>query len=294
MALDGLARTLEVLANGGSVPASRLTKSTIDELRPLLECDAIRWGRRGAGRRLEVQHLAAVERFIAIRFPSGTGGTRAVDLAPKAAAVANFADAHRGVADKSIVLVRAFEGLRADCNGVAVSLAALTQQAGVAGLLLGAGRRWHMTGVLGLVENLELFLESGPRDFGEQLDGYLYYGGRIPRRVLAWLAAEEMSECTLLHLPDYDPVGLDSYLATTTACPGRVRLYVPSDLKQLAHRYGKATLLTDSPAVWRRVCSSREPSVRGVVDVLNEVTKGLEQEALRIHRAELGPTATEA
>ena len=63
---------------------------------------------------------------------------------------------------------------------------------------------------------------------------------------------------------------------------------MPINLRELTGRYGKASLLTDSPDVWRRVRSTENEVVRDVVTILNEMGKGLEQEALLVHgRAEM-------
>jgi hypothetical protein len=283
MALDGFARVLEILARGESVPASRIAKSTLEALRSLIESGAVTWQRSGAGSRLVVQDVATVGRFMAAQFPSGTRGIDDLELSPKATAVANFADAHRGVSDKSVVLLRGFGDMRLDCGGTAFPLQPISETAGLAAIVVADDRPWSARATIGLVENLELFLEAERTAIGIAVDAYIYYGGRMPRRVLAWLASSEMAGCRLIHLPDYDPVGLDSFLSLAASCPERAELHVPINLRELTDRYGKASLLTDSPDVWRRVRSTENDVVREVVTILNDLGKGLEQEALLVH-----------
>lgn len=284
MALDGLARTLELLVRGDPVPASRIAKGTLETLRPLIETGAVEWRRSGGGSRLVVEDTGAVERFIAAQYPSGIHGIDDLELSPKARAVANFADAHRGVSNKSVLLLRGFGDARLECRGTVFELARISSQAGVAAIVLSDDRPWQASATIGLVENLELFLEVERTALGTEVDAYIYYGGRMPRRVLAWLASSQMKDCRLIHLPDYDPVGLDTFLSLDACCPGRAELHVPVNFREMTARYGKARLLTDSPGVWRRVRSTQHDVVRRVVGVLNDEGKGLEQEVLRVGR----------
>jgi hypothetical protein len=80
-------------------------------------------------------------------------------------------------------------------------------------------------------------------------------------------------------------VGLDEFLRLKTAVGDRASLHLPANLRDLVSQYGRPELLRDSEAVLKRLRAASDPDVRQVVNILNEIGCGLEQEALLIDRS---------
>jgi hypothetical protein len=83
-------------------------------------------------------------------------------------------------------------------------------------------------GRVALVENLECFLRM--EAIIPDVPLVINSAGRISDRLIACLARSHFEAPPLLHLPDYDPVGLGDYLRLREALAGRVSLFVPSDI----------------------------------------------------------------
>jgi hypothetical protein len=149
---------------------------------------------------------------------------------------------------------------------------------GVASFVLTDEIRWGYTGPMALVENLEAFLHF--EQLGVNAPVACYSGGRLSRRVLAWLAGPAMEGATYLHCGDYDPVGVQEYLRIKEACPGRTTLYAPSNLETLVRQYGRKTLIRDSLSVLNHLRDSIDPTVQQIVDIMERTGMGLEQEVL--------------
>lgn len=94
-----------------------------------------------------------------------------------------------------------------------------------------------------LVENLECFLAA--ETLGTAATLALYSDGRVSERLITCLARSQFGKTPLLHLPDYDPVGLDDYLRLKQQLGERVRLFVPSDLEQRFERFSARSLITE-------------------------------------------------
>ena len=158
-------------------------------------------------------------------------------------------------------------------------LAALTAAHDLAGVLISPSDPWQFTGVLALVENIELFMHV--EAVVPAIDAALWTAGRCDRRLLDWIAS--MPGVSVVHVGHYDPVGLDEYLRVRTALPeGRVALFVPADLEERLMKYGKSDLLLKSLPVLERVRRDAPEEVQRVLDVIDRHGKGLEQEALLI------------
>jgi hypothetical protein len=156
-------------------------------------------------------------------------------------------------------------------------VAHLTELAGVAALRL-EDRQWRYSGVLAIVENLEVFWNVEKLETGAQLA--LYAQGRLSGRILNWLSSPAMAQAQIIHCGDYDPVGLDEYLRLKIACPERSKLYLPSNLEDLFSQYGKRDLLGCNTAVLARLRKTEDKEVRRVVKLMDRYGVGLEQEAL--------------
>ncbi len=89
----------------------------------------------------------------------------------------------------------------------------------------------------------------------------------------------------MLHLTDYDPVGLSDYLRLREALAGHVDLFVPSNLEERFAVFGNRKLIAEKPrnrALLEQVIGSAWPceQSRRVFELIKETGSGLEQECL--------------
>jgi hypothetical protein len=286
MALDALAERLQALLSHGALPSTALGARGRVLLRPLFDGGVLEERRAGGGRRIVVRDREALERFARTLYPSGLDGPGQSPedaLSPRCAAVAGLRDAKRargGSAEP--VLLRAFGAAELRRNGQASALslpvADWTARAGVAAIRLDDELSWGFAGAVAIVENLEVFLQV--ERLGLACDLAVYAGGRVSRRLLAWLASAAMAGSRYVHCGDYDPVGLDEYLRLLAACPGRVSLHLPDGLEEWLAAYGKADLLRVSASVLARVRKHSDPTARTLVGWMDRYGVGLEQELL--------------
>lgn len=279
MPLDPLAARLTELLEDGSIVASLLSPSMRKRLGPLFEFKALIEEKAGGGKRVLVRDREAVERWVLTNYPSGLHGTEE-DLPARAEAVANFRDSKAGRKLTLLPLfMRGFGNTVLKRRDETLPLASLTAAHELAGVLVDLTDPWRFEGTLALVENLELFRHV--EEVVPGIDAALWTAGRFDQRALNWIAG--MTDCRVLHVGDYDPVGLDEYLRLREALPrGRAALFVPSDFEHRLATYGKVDLLERSAAVLERVRREAPAEVRAVLEVMDRQGKALEQEGLLI------------
>jgi hypothetical protein len=112
----------------------------------------------------------------------------------------------------------------------------------------------------------------------------IYGQGRLSKRLLHWLANQANAKFSVLHLPDYDPVGLHDFERIRGSLGSRVRLYLPLNLEELFAKYSKRQLLgkRKSQVLLSKVRRSDSPDVQKVIGLIDKHNAGLEQEALLI------------
>ena len=284
--VDALAGRLGLLLVEGSLGASALSRPMRERLEPLFWTGALAETRAGAGKRVVLCDREAVARWIEVNYPSGLEGTSEA-LPPRAEGVANYRDSKAG---RPLVIrpvfMRGFGTTTLNRDQGRLPLAELTGSHDLAGVLVDPEDPWCLNGVLALVENLELFVHV--EEVVEGIDAALWTAGRLDQRVLDWIAS--MPSVQVLHLGDYDPVGLDEFLRVRTALPeGRAGLFVPSDFEERLVKYGKVDLLLRSVAVLERVRRDGPEEVQAVLAIIDRHGKALEQEALLISGADRGP-----
>jgi hypothetical protein len=278
---DGLITTLSKLLQEGSVAWSAVSATQERALRPLREGGVLVRERSGAGERLVVTNAGVLRRFAEQRYPSGLSSAMAADQQAEALSpadgVRHFRDAKRGRQQADVLLFRGRPGSSVRCNGAAVPVGQQTATTGVAAVVLEAGRRVSMNGTLAIIENQTAFLQA--EALGVTFDVALYGGGRLSGRVIEWLASPAMRSSTLVHCPDYDPVGLQEYEKLRACCGSRVRLHCPSNLEDLLQRYGKPSLYTKNRALLASM-NNAASETRAVAKLLERYGCGLEQEVL--------------
>lgn len=277
MAVDALAQKIGLLRSQGNLASSRLTDRDRTRLQSLFETGVLIEERSGAGKKVVVKNLAILDAFVQRYYPSGLEGSGDA-LTPRSRAVAEQRDSKKArETGPLVVLLRGFGNCELHTGEELLPVAHLTELAGVAALRL-EDRQWRYSGVLAIVENLEVFWNFEKLETGAQLA--LYAQGRLSGRILSWLSSPAMEQARIIHCGDYDPVGLDEYLRLKTACPERLELYLPSNLEDLFSRYGKRELLGSSAAVLARLRKTDDKEVGRVVKLMDRYGVGLEQEVL--------------
>ncbi len=287
---DPLIDKLRALVQKGAIPASSLSQRQRVRLAPLFESGVLEEQRAGAGRRVVVKAKETLLDFAEKLFPLGfeEKGDRTFEPCPslpRLEAVLCRRDAK--AADSTWahpLLLRGFGSARLLSKGPgqkSLPVADLTRLAGLSAIRIERPFKWFFEGQMAIVENLEVFLNF--ERLGLDMELVLYSGGRLSRLILAWLSSDIMARATVLHLGDYDPVGLSEYLRLKNAIGERARLYVPHHLKRLVRRFGKASLVTGQTGTLSRlrVCGHQE--VENLAELLEECGCGLEQEVLLYH-----------
>jgi hypothetical protein len=272
-------KLLALLADG-ALPASACSRAFLDFIAPLLDGGVLAWQRSGVGRRLAVCDGKALNNFCGLRFPNadlpdGVGS--------RAAAVGLFRDSKATANSESeIISVRVWREDALCKGGERVGAKAATIAHGMFSFPLTRECPYELRGQCALVENPAMFAAF------EQLHlkvGAVVYGhGRISNRTIDWLAQTTDGTFSLLHLPDYDPVGLSEFQRLRSRLGERVVLHLPPDLEMRFDRFSKRKLLAkrNSQVMLAKLRKSDSPEIRRVVELIDRYNAGLEQEALII------------
>ncbi len=272
---------LAALQENGAIPASQCGQAFLKLLAPLIQGGVLDWTRSGAGRKLVLNDAKALSEFCRQRFPDAalpaSGGSRV-------AGVARFRDTKAIRNDSAeIVSLRVWRDDALYKNGKPVGAAAATATHGVFSFLFTPDSSYELRGRCALVENPAVFTAF------EQLHlsvGAVIYGhGRISNRTLDWLARNGGSDFKLLHLPDYDPVGLSEFQRLHLLLGNRVVLHLPDDLEARFVQFSNLELVNkgNSQAMLAQLRHSDLPAIRRVVGLIDCHNAGLEQEALLLY-----------
>lgn len=268
----------EVLLNQGSLPRSACSRSLLEALRPLLDSYVVVEERSGAGRRLVVRDAPVAQDFFAQRYPDAAVFEGASN---RIVGAARFRDTKALSFNEPIpVCVRAWDGNVLFHGDQSVDAAAATTTHGVFAFLLYAQNPYTLRGACALVENPAVF--SCIERLNVPVHLAIYGQGRISTRLLDWLVSISAPCFTLLHLPDYDPVGLSEFGRLRARLGKRVRLHLPSDLSARFERFSNRSLLDkpNSRAVLVNLRRSPVPEISQVLELIERYNAGLEQEAL--------------
>jgi hypothetical protein len=106
--------------------------------------------------------------------------------------------------------------------------------------------------------------------------------GRASQRLVDWLSNLTAPGFSLVHLPDYDPIGLAEFERLYACLGERVSLYLPPKLDVLFTRYSNRKLLQKAKTrtIMGRLRGSRLADVQRVLKLIDSHNAGLEQEAL--------------
>ena len=247
-------------------------------LRPLIDSGVLVEGRSGAGRSLVVRDAVEAQSFFLQRYPASPPFEGA---SSRVIGVASFRNTKILPSNEPrLVCIRAWRNgvmFRADQS---VDAAAATAEHGVFAFLLGDPSPYSLHGTCALVENPAVFTDI------ERLSlpiGLAVYGhGRASNQLVGWLAQMTAKDFTLLHLPDYDPVGLSEFGRLRERLGERVRLHLPGDLPARFERFSNRSLLgkLNSRALLAKLRRSPIPEIQQVLELMDRHNAGLEQEAL--------------
>jgi hypothetical protein len=253
-------------------------------LRPLLDSAVIREERSGAGRRLVVRDSATAQAFISRRFPDAPVFPGA---SSRIASVAAYRDSKTLAREEpEVICARGWKigVLRREEENVEITRATATH--GIFSFLLGAkAETYSLQGPCALVENLSVLVHFERLALPAGLA--LWSRGRMSARLLDWLASQSAPDFRLMHLPDYDPVGLGEYARLRRRLGKRVELYTPADLAERFERFANPTLLdkANNRTLLINVRKSILPEIQAVVALIDRHNAALEQEALLIPAA---------
>ncbi len=278
--LDPFANHLNTLLQGKRIALSKISSQDRKKLQTLLESGVVEEKRVGAGRSIELCDYGALQAYACKEYPCGLEKQSGLNVTPRSSAVAHYRDAKKAISTDTEIL-QVCAGSRRNVlirDGQVLPLVEWCQTAGIAAIRLDDVLRWTGTGLISVVENLELFLHF--EKLGIESDLIYYAAGRISDRVLTWLSSPGMQSFQIVHFGDYDPVGVDEYLRLKRVCPDRVTMHVPDNIENLFSRYGKTALLEDSKSVLMRLRKEEDNTARQLVSLMDRYNCGLEQEIL--------------
>lgn len=266
------------LLAGGSLQASDCGQAFLKLVAPLLAGNVLAWQRSGAGRRLVANDADALKQFCQQQFPNAD---LPVNAGGRVSGVGRFRNTKATANDENeIVSLRVWRDEALCENGKPVGAAIATVTNGVFSFLLSKRHSYELRGHCALVENPAVFtaFEELDLDVGATVYGH----GRISGRLIDWLARTTDSGFQLIHLPDYDPVGLSEYQRLQSRLGSRVQLHLPTDLETRFARFSNRELLEkgNSQSVLAQLRRSALPAIQRVVQLIDRHNAGLEQEAL--------------
>ena len=271
---EQVARLLEV----GWLAKSKCSALLRQKLGPLLAAGVIVEDRFGAGRRLVVRDLAALRTFQLKEFPDCP---LPADTATRVLGVARFRDSKTFPNDTPVIVsVRAWREDAFRKEGQPTEAAAATARHGAFCVLLENDSSYSVHGACALVENPIVFARF--ESLGLPV-GLVFYGqGRISNRVLDWLGRTAGTDFTLLHLPDYDPAGLNEFERIRSRLGTRVRLHLPDHLSRAFEQFANRHLLEspNSQAMLAALRGLGSAETQQVLELIHRHNGGLEQEAL--------------
>jgi hypothetical protein len=269
------------LLETGALPRSQCGAGFVRCLKPLFDAGVVRWEKSAAGQKLNVLNGVAYESWFAQHFP-GTKVSSNLDLS-RIQGVAHFRDSKAVRSNLPIIIcVRSTQDGALLKDGLPVETTRPTADHGLFAFLLANPTTYSLKGACVLIENLAVF-----RLFEHlNLDVHLaiWTGGISPNRFLDWLVSDVQHGRRILHLPDYDPVGMVQFLRYQRRLGDAVSLYLPHNMSFLFKKYSKAPLLLKpkSQRMLLRLRKAQHPDVQRVLALMDEHNGGLEHEALLI------------
>lgn len=273
-----LAARLRQFEATGTLPRSLCSRAFLTLIQPLLSSDVVADERAPGGRRLVVRDHETLREFIQQHFPDAP---TTPDTLSRTMGVARYRDSKALANDTpEIVHIRAWREGAITRSTLPIDAVAATTRHGVFSFLLGPESPYALHGPCALVENPAIFTHF--ERLGLDVGLVLYGQGRASLQLLDWLCAQSTPDFTLLHLPDYDPTGLQEYERLRARLGPHVRLHLPEDLADRFTVFANRTLLDKarSRTMLANLRRNTSPEVQRVIGLIDQHNAGLEQEAL--------------
>jgi hypothetical protein len=269
------------LLQAGTLPRSACGPSVVRALKLLFDSDILRWEKSAGGQKLAVVNRQAFERWISHHFPI-------VELqdgidSSCIQAVAQFRDTKtlRSNLPKIICLRSVNDGVLLR-DGAPVETTRATKEHGAFEFTLTRSTAYTLQGACALIENLAVFQSFEHLGLGPEMA--IWTSGKSSNLFIDWLAVNVKNGLRVLHLPDYDPVGLTEFLRHHERLGEAVTLFLPHNLPSLFRHHSNAKLLAlpKSQRMLMELRKARHPAVQQVVALIDEHNGGLEHQALFI------------
>jgi len=285
--MDDVPPFLRRLIQQQRLAGSDLSAQARKQLRPLFAGGVLVTESSGRGETVEVRKPEQLLTWARHTFPSFEGRWQGPGEFGRAQSIARrrSSKAAGSAVGAGVLHLRAkADGVgTATVNGIKFPVRDLTAQHGVAACLVKADTQFEFTGQTVLVENLECFLNA--ERILPEASIFLNGAGRLSDQLIACLGRSRITPAPLLHMPDYDPVGLSDYLRLRSILGARAALFVPTDIELRFAALGDRSLIADKPrnrtlleqfSIKAWPCRESEK----VFQLIKESGAGLEQESL--------------
>lgn len=256
------------------------------QLRPLFDGGALTTEPAGRGEIVRVANPDSLRAWVRQNYPAYAAHWTSPEPAARARAVALRRDSKvtgAGVGS-SVLHLRAIDPRsHVTLNASELPAVGLTERHGLAACLIDPHSILAIQGATALVENLECFLHA--EMILPKIAVLLNTAGRISDQLIGCLSRARIDPHPILHLPDYDPVGLSDYLRLRSALGSGVALYVPDDLETRFVALGNRKLIANKPrnrTLLEQLGATAWPCQESakVFSLIRETGSGLEQESL--------------
>jgi hypothetical protein len=271
---EGQRTFYSILKDDGEIKAShRLAKKYRKELDDYGVFD---YQRRGKTEWLIVKNHEILEIQISNKFPNGLEFRQEGRLG----GILSSRDSKKGGRASKVPVTMRFVSESSD-RSMGFAAQELTKKNGIVSVLTDYSNN-SLNGKIVIVENFDCFLHA--ERFVENSDVVIYAGGKIDSRLLEWI--DNSKEITkIVHMGDYDPVGLAEFVRINTNCSQDCEFYIHADINiEIFKKYGKSSLVSDKRNS-KTLEKLRESIIddKGFMKIIDLITKtglGLEQEYL--------------
>ncbi|MDQ6968063.1 MAG: hypothetical protein Q9M14_05200 [Mariprofundaceae bacterium] len=263
-------KRLRELQNNITVPASKFSTPILRSLAPLFDTGVLSKEAYRGGAIIRLNIPEVVEDFILNNFPS-EGNSHLIAESNRAQSILVSRDSKKGDSSQTpFVVMRGFGNCMLHHANRTFDAAFLTDLSGVCAIKVDRDNFWSFEGSVALVENLEVFWDI---EKIMDVDLAIYLAGRISNKIIDWFASNDMKKARLIHLGDYDPVGLDEFLRIYGACGERVELYIPENIEYLFSSFGNAPLIRDKRKNQELLSKLRLTNNKDVLSILRLIDK---------------------
>jgi len=271
---------LRELQEKTTIPGSKFSKSIQHSLAPLFETGVLSKEAYKGGYIIRLNAPEAIEKFILRNFPS-EGSRHFSAETNRAQSILISRDSKKGNTPQTpFVVMRGFNNCTLRRKDSEFDAASLTLCYGVCAMKVDKDNLWSFEGSVALVENLEVFWNI---EKIMDVDLAIYLAGRISNKIIAWFSSDAMQKAKLIHVGDYDPVGLDEFLRIYKTCGDRVKLYIPENIEYLFSTYGNIHLIRDmrkNQELLGKLRRSNNKEVLGILPLIEKYGCVVEQEIL--------------